>query len=90
MKMNQGIITMAGHPGDAKLFKSHCSDAFSAPSPGGNTGGNACSRCRACKAEADLAALQRLSPRLAKELAEVIKTGKEEDRFYGLATKISG
>ena len=41
-------------------------------------------------AEADLAALQKLSPRLAKELAEVIKTGKEEDRFYGLASKISG
>src|SRR6202030_4094663 len=41
-------------------------------------------------AEADLAALKRLSPRLAKELAEVIKTGKEEDRFYGLASKISG
>src|ERR1700739_1981132 len=32
-------------------------------------------------AEADLAALQKLSPRLAKELAEVIKTGKEEDPF---------
>jgi hypothetical protein len=29
-------------------------------------------------------------PRLAKELAEVIKTGKEEDRFYGLSSKISG
>jgi tetratricopeptide (TPR) repeat protein len=28
-------------------------------------------------AEADLAALQKLSPRLAKELAEVIETGKE-------------
>jgi hypothetical protein len=27
---------------------------------------------------------------LAKELAEVIKTGKEEDRFYGVASKISG
>jgi tetratricopeptide (TPR) repeat protein len=45
---------------------------------------------RKSDAEADLAALQRLSPRLAKELAEVIKTGKEEDRFYGLASKISG
>jgi tetratricopeptide (TPR) repeat protein len=45
---------------------------------------------RKSDAEADLAALQKLSPRLAKELAEVIKTGKEEDRFYGLASKISG
>jgi tetratricopeptide (TPR) repeat protein len=45
---------------------------------------------RQSDAEADLAALQKLSPRLAKELAEVIKTGKEEDRFYGLASKISG
>jgi tetratricopeptide (TPR) repeat protein len=45
---------------------------------------------RKSDAEADLTALQRLSPRLAKELAEVIKTGKEEDRFYGLASKISG
>jgi tetratricopeptide (TPR) repeat protein len=41
-------------------------------------------------AQADLATLQKLSPRLAKELAEVIKTGKEEDRFYGVASKISG
>jgi tetratricopeptide (TPR) repeat protein len=45
---------------------------------------------RKSDAEADLAALQKLSPRLAKELAEVIKTGKEEDRFYGLSSKISG
>ena len=45
---------------------------------------------RKSDAEADLAALQKLSPRLAKELAEVIQTGKEEDRFYGLAGKISG
>jgi hypothetical protein len=45
---------------------------------------------RKSDAEADLAALQKLSPRLAKELAEVIQTGKEEDRFYGLASKISG
>jgi hypothetical protein len=27
---------------------------------------------------------------LAKELAEVIETGKEEDRIYGVASKISG
>jgi hypothetical protein len=26
---------------------------------------------------------------LAKDLAEVMKTGKEEDKVYGLATKIS-
>ena len=45
---------------------------------------------RQSDAEADLAALQKLSPRLAKELVEVIKTGKEEDRFYGLSSKISG
>ena len=37
-----------------------------------------------------LAALQKLSPRLAKELAEVIETGNEEDRFYGLTSKIRG
>ena len=41
------------------------------------------------EAEADLAVRQKLSPGLAKELAEVIETGKEEDRFYGLANKIS-
>jgi Flp pilus assembly protein TadD len=45
---------------------------------------------RKVDAEADLAALQKLNPQLAKELAEVIKTGKEEDRFYGLSSKISG
>ena len=39
-----------------------------------------------------LAALQKLSPRLAKELAEVIETGNREDRyrFYGLTSKIRG
>jgi hypothetical protein len=41
-------------------------------------------------AQADLAALQKLNPQLAKDLAEVIKTGKEEDRFYGLSSKIRG
>lgn len=50
MKMNQHIITMASPPGGAKLFKRHCSGAFLAPQQaGGITGGNACSRCCACK-----------------------------------------
>jgi len=35
-------------------------------------------------------ALEKLSLQLAKDLAEVIKTGKEEDRFYGLSSKIRG
>src|SRR6202022_3348960 len=47
-------------------------------------------RGRKVDAQADLAALQKLNPQLAKELAEVIKTGKEEDQFYGLSSKISG
>jgi hypothetical protein len=46
MKMNQHIITMARPPGDAKLFKSHCSGAFLAPP---QVCGNACSRCCGCK-----------------------------------------
>src|SRR5580700_4663737 len=45
---------------------------------------------RKSDAEADLAALEKLNPQLAKELAEVIKTGKEEDQFYGLSSKIRG
>jgi tetratricopeptide (TPR) repeat protein len=45
---------------------------------------------RKTDAEADLAALRKLNPRLAKELAEVIQTGKEEDRIYGVVSKISG
>jgi tetratricopeptide (TPR) repeat protein len=45
---------------------------------------------RKIDAESDLAALQKLNPQLAKELAEVIKTGKEEDRVYGLSSKIRG
>jgi hypothetical protein len=50
MKMNQHIITMASPPRDDKLFKRHCSGAFLAPQQaGGITGGNACSRCCACK-----------------------------------------
>jgi len=43
---------------------------------------------RKVDAEADIATLQNLNPQLAKDLAEVIKTGKEEDRFYGLSSKI--
>jgi hypothetical protein len=45
---------------------------------------------RKIDAESDLATLQKLNPPLAKELAEVIKTGKEEDRVYGLSSKIRG
>jgi tetratricopeptide (TPR) repeat protein len=41
-------------------------------------------------AQGDLSTLQKLNPQLAKELAEVIKTGKEEDRFYGLSSKLRG
>ena len=40
--------------------------------------------------QADLVALQKLNPQLAKELEEVIKTGKEENRFYGLSSKLKG
>jgi tetratricopeptide (TPR) repeat protein len=43
---------------------------------------------RESDAQADLATLQKLNPQLAKELEEVIKTGKEEDRFYGLSSKL--
>jgi tetratricopeptide (TPR) repeat protein len=43
---------------------------------------------RKSDAQADLAALQKMNPQLAKELAEVMKTGKEEDQFYGLSTKL--
>jgi tetratricopeptide (TPR) repeat protein len=45
---------------------------------------------RKSDAEADLAVLRKLNPRLAMELPEVIETGKEEDRFYGATSKISG
>src|SRR5271165_1585921 len=45
---------------------------------------------RKSDAQGDLATLQKLNPQLAKELAEVIKTGKEEDRFYGLSSKLRG
>jgi tetratricopeptide (TPR) repeat protein len=43
---------------------------------------------RKSDAQADLAALQKMNPKLAKELAEVMNTGKEEDQFYGLSTKL--
>src|ERR1700732_3320167 len=43
---------------------------------------------RKVEAQADLVALRKLNPQLAKELAEVIKTGKEEDQFYGLSSKL--
>ena len=43
---------------------------------------------RKSDAQADLAALQKMNPRLASDLAEVMKTGKEEDQVYGLSTKI--
>ena len=45
---------------------------------------------RKVEAQADLVTLRKLNPQLAKELAEVIRTGKEEDRFYGLSSKLSG
>jgi tetratricopeptide (TPR) repeat protein len=45
---------------------------------------------RQADAQTDLVALQKLNPQLAKDLAEVIKTGKEEDRIYGLSSKIRG
>ena len=45
---------------------------------------------RKVNAQADWQKLQKLNPRLAKELEEVIATGKEEDRVYALAKKING
>jgi hypothetical protein len=45
---------------------------------------------RKVDAQADLAALQKRNSQLAKELAEVIKTGKEEGQFYGLSSKTRG
>ena len=44
---------------------------------------------RKMDAQADWARLQKLNPKLAKELEEVIATRKEEDRVYGLAKKIN-
>ena len=43
---------------------------------------------RKSDAQADLATLQKMNPELAKDLAEFMKTGKEEDQLYGLSTKI--
>ena len=43
---------------------------------------------RKSDAQADLAALQKMNPRFANDLAEVMKTGKEQDKVYGLSTKI--
>src|SRR5260370_32102684 len=41
------------------------------------------------EAQADLAVLQKINPRYAKELEEFIKTGKEDDELYGAAKKVS-
>jgi len=38
---------------------------------------------RKADAQADLARLKKLNVRLAKELEEYIRTGKEEDDLYG-------
>jgi tetratricopeptide (TPR) repeat protein len=43
---------------------------------------------RKSDAQTDFAALQNINPELAKDLAEVMKTGREEDRVYGLSNKI--
>jgi tetratricopeptide (TPR) repeat protein len=43
---------------------------------------------RKSDAQGDLTTLQKMNPELAKDLAEVMKTGKEEDQLYGLSTKI--
>jgi tetratricopeptide (TPR) repeat protein len=43
---------------------------------------------RKSDAQADLATLQKMNPELAKDLAEFMKTGKEEDQLYGLSAKI--
>jgi len=45
---------------------------------------------RKSDAQGDVSTLQKLNPQLANELAEVIKTGKEEDRVYGLSSKLRG
>jgi Flp pilus assembly protein TadD len=42
---------------------------------------------RKAEAQADLATLKRLNPRLAKELEEFLTTGKEDDELYGVAKK---
>jgi tetratricopeptide (TPR) repeat protein len=44
---------------------------------------------RKAEAQADLAVLQKINRRYAKELEEFIKTGKEDDELYGAAKKVS-
>ena len=44
---------------------------------------------RKAEAQADLAVLQKMNPRYAKELEDFIKTGKEDEALYGAANKIS-
>src|ERR1700736_2332990 len=43
---------------------------------------------RKSDAQADLVTLQKMNPELAKDLAEFMKTGKEEDQLYGVLAKI--
>jgi tetratricopeptide (TPR) repeat protein len=45
---------------------------------------------RKADAQADWVKLQKLNPKLAKELEEVLTTGKEGDRVYGLAKRVNG
>ena len=40
-------------------------------------------------AQADLAKLQKMNPYLARELAQFMKTGKEDDELYGATKKVS-
>lgn len=42
---------------------------------------------RKANAEKDLATLKRLNPRLASELEEFLKTGKEEDEYAATSPK---
>jgi tetratricopeptide (TPR) repeat protein len=44
---------------------------------------------RKADAQADLAKLQKMNPHLANELADFIKTGKEDDELYGATKKVS-
>jgi tetratricopeptide (TPR) repeat protein len=44
---------------------------------------------RKAEAQADLAVLQKMNPRYAKELEEFIRTGKEDEELYGAAKKVS-
>jgi tetratricopeptide (TPR) repeat protein len=44
---------------------------------------------RQTDAQADLAKLQKMNPHLAKELADFMKTGKEDDELYGATKKVS-